>query len=278
MSRKAPEAVYTLRRLQQLLGISRGVLAGLIDAGFIEPTRGPRNAYCFSFQDAVLLRTACLLKAADVPLRRIRRSLSLLRARLPEELPLTGLRITAVGSHVAVHDGRARWEVESGQLLMDFEVAPAHGSLVFLPPRAPEHAGAAEDPDEWFRAAGELETRDVAAAEAAYRRSLALAPSKTPAYLNLGVLLCEQGRFEEAAALYEEAVLRCPDDVDLHFNRGVVMEDLGRIGDAIASYLRCVALDPSMADAHFNVARLFQHEGDERRALRHLSAYRRLER
>ena len=49
---------YTLRNLQAMLGLSRGVITGLVDAGFVTPTRGKRREYRFSFQDVVLLRTA----------------------------------------------------------------------------------------------------------------------------------------------------------------------------------------------------------------------------
>ena len=44
-----------------------------------------------------------------------------LRATLPREVPLAGLRITAVGNEVAVQEGSARRHVESGQLLFDFD-------------------------------------------------------------------------------------------------------------------------------------------------------------
>lgn len=66
---------WTLRSIRQTLGLSRGVVAGLVAAGFVSPTRGPRNEYRFSFQDVVLLRTAHALRAANIPPRRIVRSL-----------------------------------------------------------------------------------------------------------------------------------------------------------------------------------------------------------
>ena len=97
MTTTDPDAPYTLRSIQQMLGISRGVIAGLVAAGFVSPQRGPRNEYRFTFQDVVLLRTAHGLQSAQIPPRRILSSLRRLKERLPEALPLTGLRITAVG-------------------------------------------------------------------------------------------------------------------------------------------------------------------------------------
>jgi hypothetical protein len=57
---------YSLRSLQSLLGVSKRVLTGLIDAGFVQPTRGRRNELRFTFQDVVVLRTAFQLQSAKI--------------------------------------------------------------------------------------------------------------------------------------------------------------------------------------------------------------------
>jgi tetratricopeptide (TPR) repeat protein len=261
-----------------MLGLSRTVLAGFIDAGFVQPTRGARNEYRFTFQDVVLLRTAQGLQAARIPPRKILRSLKRLKAALPEALPLTGLRITAVGNDIAVRSGSTQWEAESGQLLMDFEVAPVRGAVAILQ-HAPAAAPSPHDADEWFARAEELEESHAhAEAEAAYRRALQLAPDHADAWLNLGALLCEASRCDEAVALYDQALLRRPDEPLLHFNRAVALEDQGRHREAIAGYEACLRLAPDLADAHFNAARLHEQAGDAQKAVRHFSAYRRLQR
>ncbi|MEO8527064.1 MAG: tetratricopeptide repeat protein, partial [Caldimonas sp.] len=78
--------------------------------------------------------------------------------------------------------------------------------------------------------------------------------------------------------LYDEALRRFPDEALLHFNRAVALEDKGRPADALAGYNTSLQLDPDLADAHYNAARLHEQLGDAKKALRHLSAYRRLER
>ena len=273
-----PETPHTLRGLQDMLGLSRSAVSRLIANGFVSPSRGPRNEYRFSFRDVVLLRTAHKLQLADIPTRRIVRALQRLKATLPAELPLSGLRITAVGSTVAVHERGSRWEAESGQLLMDFEVAPRPGSVAFV------ERGPAEDPalvqtsvDVLFAQAEALEASDRGAAERAYRQLLDASPDHADAYLNLGAMLCEAGRDAEAVALYDTALVRCPDVALLHFNRAVALEDLGRYEEALQSYDRCLVLEPAIADAHFNAARLHDHLGDKKQAIRHFSAYRRLQ-
>jgi tetratricopeptide (TPR) repeat protein len=245
----------------------------LIAEGFVAPTRGKRNEWRFTFQDLMLLRTAHALQASRIPPRRILRSLARLKATLPQELPLSGLRITAIGADVAVRDRDGRWQADNGQLLMDFDVAPVGGSVAFLardasPPGAPA----------WFERGVALEATDAAAAEAAYRQALALAPGFEAAWLNLGAMLADAGRFAELAALSGDAVLHCPGSALLHFNRAVALDHLERLSEAAASYEHSLALDPDLADAHYNLGRLREQLGDKRGALRHFSAYRRLQR
>lgn len=161
------DATYTLRGIESMLGLSRAVITGLITSGFVTPTRGRRREYRFSFQDVVLLRTAYALQAAQIPARRIVRSLQRLKASLPSELPLTGLRITAVGGDVAVRQGEHQWDAESGQLLIDFEVKPGSSNVQFLvAPPAPE----ADDAQAWFERAIAVEATQPARAEQAYTK------------------------------------------------------------------------------------------------------------
>ena len=265
-----PASTYTLRRVQAMLGLSRSIVAGLIAEGFVAPTRGPRNEWRFTFQDLMLLRTAHALQASKIPPRRILRSLARLKATLPQELPLTGLRITAIGADVAVRDRSGQWQADSGQLLMDFDVAPVAGSVAFL---ARDNTAAA-----WFERGGALESSDAKAAESAYRQALALAPDFEAAYLNLGAMFSVAGRFAELVALSEEALTLCSASSLIHFNRGVALDHLERLPEAMASYERSLALDPTLADAHYNLGRLQEQIGDQRGALRHFSAYRRLQR
>lgn len=262
-----------------MLGLSRSVISRLIAAGFVCPRRGTRNEYRFTFQDVVLLRTAVELQAARISPRKIVGSLRRLKATLPAELPLTGLRITAVGNDVTVRDGQSQWQADSGQLVMDFDLAPAKGSVAFLPRvPAPSAAAAADDAATAFGRGEALESSNRHGAETAYRRALALDPGFADAYLNLGALLCEGQRCAEAVALYDEALRRFPDEALFHFNRAVALEDEGRDSDALAGYDASLRLSPDLADAHYNAGRLHEQLGDARKAVRHFSAYRRLQR
>lgn len=278
MSAAAGDAPYTLRHIEQMLGLGRSTITSLIGAGFVSPVRGARNEFRFSFQDVVLLRTAHDLRAARIPPRRVLRSLQLLREQLPAELPLSGLRITAVGNDVAVRDGDAQRDVVTGQLLLDLEVAPSAGTVALLQ-RQPKPVPLPEpDAGDWFARGERLETQgQFDAAEQAYRRALAVDALHADAYLNLGAMLCEDGRHDEAAALYDRAVAHCPSVAPLHFNRAIALEDQQREREALASYERALELAPDLADAHYNAARLYDRLGQAQGALRHFNAYRRLQ-
>jgi tetratricopeptide (TPR) repeat protein len=268
---------FTLRDIQSLLGLSPSVIRSLIASGFVAPGRGARNEYRFSFQDVVLLRAAHGLQRADIPARRILRSLKRLKQRLPGELPLAGLRITAVGSEVAVKQGDTHWHADSGQLLLDFEVRPAQGSVSFL-----AHEGEAEpsanEAAQWFERGAALEAEDGAAAEAAYRRAIEQSPGYVDPCLNLGCLLCEAGRGSEAIALYRQALEHAPREPLLHFNLGIALDDLGQSAEALACYEAAIALAPQLADAHYNAARLHEAAGRSSQAIRHYGEYKRLQR
>jgi tetratricopeptide (TPR) repeat protein len=260
-----------------MLGVSRRVVSGLVDAGFVTPSRGPRNQLQFTFQDVVLLRTALQLRAAKIPPRKIVHALLRLKAELPDELPLSGIRVTAVGDTIAVKTGPSQWDANTGQFLLDIEVAEIRGDVVFLD-TTPGQKDAALQAGEWYRLGEQLMESDVKGAEQAYRNAVELAPEPFyAAYVDLGALLCEEeGRCEDALRVFDEALSHFPDDAVLHFNRAVALEGLGRLDDAVQSYDRCLELNASYADAHHNLAILRDNLGDKQGFVRHLSAYRRL--
>lgn len=271
---------YGMRDVEKLLRLPRSAIRSLVAAGFVAPTRGPRNAWLFSFQDLIVLRTAQALAAANVPQRRILRSLKELRSRLPEEMPLSGLSIGAVADHVVVREGGSRWHAESGQYVLAFEGDPAQGSLRVIEPAAISSAqvaamGAVDTADSTERAM----PAEVSASEAAinaYRRAIAAEPARQDARINLGRLLHELGRFEEAEQVYREAVAHGGEDPLLFYNLGVLLDDMDRKLEAIQAYEAALREDPALADCHYNLALLHEALDQPRQAIRHMSQYRRL--
>ncbi|AET95279.1 hypothetical protein BSFA1_80190 (plasmid) [Burkholderia sp. SFA1] len=270
------DAGYSLREVQRMLGVSRSVVERLVAAGFVTPLAGQRREWRFSFRDVVTLRTAHALRVAGVSPMKIVRALDHLRKSWSRDGSLTSVKIAAVGDRVAVRDGMSRqWDAESGQLLLDFEPKPACGNVASIErPRVEKAQASAED---LFYQARDLEDEDPHAAEAMYRVALEQAPDYTNASLNLGCILVETERFDEAIAVYRDALRSRPDDAILHFNIGVALEDAGRLREALEAYQECIRHSSDFADAHFNAARIHEEMGETTKAIRHFNRYRTLQ-
>jgi tetratricopeptide (TPR) repeat protein len=266
---------YGVRDVEKLLNLPRSTIRALISAGFVAPTRGPRKALRFSFQDLIVLRTAQALADAKVPAKRITRSLKALRRQLPETMPLSGLSIGAVGDRVVVRDSAGQRQVESGQYLLAFEGDPEAGSLSVIEHqhRAP---AADEDEEDWFDKAVALEQVNPEAALHAYRRAIAADPARPDARINVGRLLHETGDLAQAERVYREALDTCGASPVLLFNLGVLLEDLEREAEAMDAYYAALRGDSRLADCHYNLALLCEKLGKAKDAIRHMSQYRRL--
>ena len=261
-----------------MLGVSRRVVEGLIDLGLVTPARGPRNTLRFSFQDVVLLRTALQLRNAQTSPRKLREALARLRRELPDELPLSGIRVAAEGNSIVVKTGPSRWDAVTGQMLLDFEVAEVAGDVVLLDATPERRSLAADQAQERYELAEQLLKTDPDSAERHYRRAIELSPEPFyTAYVNLGAMLCDdEHRGGEALRVFDDALKHFPGDAVLHFNRAVALDTLEEFDEARKSYEACLAIDPKYADAHHNLAILLDKRGDRRGVIRHLNAYRKL--
>ena len=256
----------------RLLGLPRSIVRGLIDAGFVSPQRGVRREYRFSFQDLVVLRAAQALVEARLPTSRILRSLRRLRTQLPPAVPLSGLRVEAVGDAVVVRDGALAWQPEDGQYLLRFQVEAPQGRLAFLDlPGQPVTSARA-----LFERAAELEETQPEQACALYRQAIAADHGCADAYINLGRLLHERARYADAEAAYRSGLMHVPQDETLLFNLALLLEDMQRPREAAQMYRQSLELDPNNAQAHYNLALLCEAAGLAQEAIRHFAAFRRL--
>jgi tetratricopeptide (TPR) repeat protein len=264
---------YGVRDVEKLLRLPRRTIRALIEAGFVSPARGPRNAWLFSFQDLIVLRTAQALAAAKVPRKRINRSVKELRRHLPQSMPLSGLSICAVADRVVVREGGSRWQAESGQYLLAFEGDPADGSLSVFEPRELEAGVSAQV---WFDRAVALENEDAEAAVQAYEQAVAADPTLLDAQINLGSLLHEAGDTTGAERVYRDAINTCGSDPVLLYNLGVLLEDMGRKSEAVEAYETALRGNAALADCHYNLALLCEELDKPKEAIRHMAQYRRL--
>lgn len=261
-----------------MLKLESAQVRSFVRSGFLEPARGPRREYRFRFQDLVVLRAARELVAQKVPSRRLRRVLRDLRSQLPRGRSLAELRISFEGGAFVVRSGGEAWEPESGQRLLDFEVAELAARAAPLAPALVERAGDPEtlSADDWYELGFELEASSIDQAMGAYRRSLEADQAHPDSHLNLGRLLHEEGEPQTAFRHYQAALSARPEDATAAFNLGVAHQDLGKADEAKSCYRAALELEPDLADAHFNLAVLLEQEGDSAATIRHLKAYMRM--
>jgi len=273
---------YTTAEVARILELTPRQVRASVRSGLLEPRRGSRGEFRFSFQDLVFLKTARGLFAARIPRRRVRETLEKLRGQLPSGRRLGGVRIAVEGKRIVVSDGSARWQPESGQVLFDFGVADLARRAAPVASRAfseaKEEEGGTLSAEQWYRWGCELEAAVPDEAAEAYRRALAVDPGYADAHVNLGRLLHEAGDADAALEHYHRALEERPGDATAAFNMGVALEDLGRPADALAAYEKAIALDPQNADAHYNAASLCERLGRPADAVCHLKDYRLLTR
>jgi Flp pilus assembly protein TadD len=89
---------------------------------------------------------------------------------------------------------------------------------------------------------------DVELAEAKYREALTADPSMTVAHNNLGMVLIQQERLDEAVAPLQQAVLQDPQYAEAYNNLGFAFRRLGRDMEAASQYEKFLALTPDVAE------------------------------
>lgn len=262
-----------------MLDLSSGQIRAYARAGFLEPRRGSRGEYRFSFQDLVLLRAAKGLLAARIPARKVRRALGRLKRQLPRGRPLSGVRISACGERILVRHDATIWDAESGQAHFNFDVAELVAKVAPLAREAVREAEISAkdlDAEDWFMLAQDIEVVAPEEARDAYERVIELEPDHIDALVNLGRLLHETGKLEAAERRYRVVLRKQPRNATALFNLGVCLEDLQRHWEAMRAYREAIAADRACADAYYNLARLMERAGDPQGAMRHFDTYRRL--
>ena len=107
----------------------------------------------------------------------------------------------------------------------------------------------------------------IAAAEAAYRRVLALAPEQKVALHLLGSLLLDHGRPDAAVPLLQRAQDHDPGNLETRNNLGVALQAIGRSDEAIGQYMAVLAAEPLNALAQNNLSSAYRGLGRYEEAL-----------
>lgn len=108
---------------------------------------------------------------------------------------------------------------------------------------------------------------DLARAEALIRAAVLRAPRYAEACNNLGNLLRDAGRAEEALDWHRSALEINSDDCETWFSLGLTCQALNRPADACEAYLRAVTLRPGYGAAWVNLGNALEREGNGDEAL-----------
>ena len=94
------------------------------------------------------------------------------------------------------------------------------------------------------------------------RRAIAINPREASLQSNLGNLLLQQGRLDEAAACYRRAIELKPNFPEALNNLGNALRAQKQLDEAVTSYRRALKLRPDDPEAHYNLATALLARGD----------------
>jgi Tfp pilus assembly protein PilF len=89
------------------------------------------------------------------------------------------------------------------------------------------------------------------------------------AHNNLGLVLVEQGKTQEAEKHYRQALRLMPEYYEAHSNLGLLLARQGKGEEAVAHYKKALAIHPGYAAAHNNLGMLFAEQGKIKEAEEH---------
>ena len=98
-------------------------------------------------------------------------------------------------------------------------------------------------------------------AAACYRRLLQLQPADAVTCNNLGLTLYHQGKLDEAIASYGRALQLSPGYAQAYQNMGVALEQQERLDEAIACYQRALQTKPDFAEAYYSWGNVLRQQG-----------------
>ena len=97
--------------------------------------------------------------------------------------------------------------------------------------------------------------------------ALRLRPDSSQAYYNLGTILLNQGRLDEAIHYYQQPLLQDPNLWMMHLGLGLALHQQGKLDEAISHYLTTLRIKPDCYRAAFKLAAALDAQGCPDRAL-----------
>jgi protein O-GlcNAc transferase len=98
-------------------------------------------------------------------------------------------------------------------------------------------------------------------AEAFFRQAVSLKPAYAEAHNNLAILYQEQRRYDEADACFCQALSLKPDYADAYYNHGILLLALKRYNEAEACFRQALSHKPDFVEAHYNLGVALKYQG-----------------
>ena len=236
----------------------------------------------YSFEHLTRLRALREMRAQRISARSIRVQVDAIERVAGMGNALAETSAVRRGTRLAFRHGGALVDALTQQLTFDFATVKGrpvqmlstgtHGS------RGAALLAAAELQERFVRAVQmEESAATLAQAITLYEQILELKPDHAPACINLGTIRYSQRDFVRAEQMYRRATEADPEYALAFFDLGNVLDEIQRLPEAIEAYGRAVAIVPQYADAHYNLALAYERLEQPRRALRHWTAYLRLD-
>jgi len=100
-----------------------------------------------------------------------------------------------------------------------------------------------------------------------YKKAIELDPNYALPHNNLGNVLKDQQKREEAIVEYKKAIELDPNDALPHNNLGIALRDQGKDEEAIVEYKKAIELDPNHATPHNNLGIVLKGQGKTEEAI-----------
>jgi tetratricopeptide (TPR) repeat protein len=115
------------------------------------------------------------------------------------------------------------------------------------------------------------QTKDLAKAEAAYRKAAELDPSELSHQRGLGQTLLAEEKYPEALKVYQRLADLMPDDSDVYLRIAQIYRELHQLDKAEETLTKARQYAPGSLDVMYNEAMLYQAQGRNEDAIRVLS-------
>src|SRR4030042_1294519 len=102
-----------------------------------------------------------------------------------------------------------------------------------------------------------------------FSHSLQVTKNNYLAHTNLGIILAEEGKTEEAFSHFRAALKIRPDDDNVHYNLATVFKEQGKLDEAIVHFRETLRINPYYIKAHNNLAIIFYNQNKYTEAIYH---------